>query len=91
MTRPTSLQPAPDANAARVATLELQVAAREAELDELKAALQELQARYLDQIGPLYAELIPLDEAVAEAEIKAGLRVPRRGSPTARARTTRQR
>jgi hypothetical protein len=76
MTRSTSLQPAPDATAARVATLELQVAAREAELDELKAALQELQARYLDKIGPLYAELIPLDEAVAEAEIRAGLRVP---------------
>lgn len=76
MSRASSLSPVPDASRENVASLEQQVTAREAELDELKAALQDLQARYLDKIGPLYAELIPLDEAVAEAEIKAGLRVP---------------
>jgi hypothetical protein len=76
MSRSTSLQPASDATATHVTALELQVAARETELDDLKAALQALQARYLDKIGPLYAELIPLDADVAEAEIKAGLRVP---------------
>jgi hypothetical protein len=60
----------------QVTALELQVAARLSELTALKTQLQILQDRYLGEIGPLYAELIPLDAAVAEAEIKAGLRVP---------------
>ncbi len=72
----TSLQRAPDATRVHVASLELTVATRETELAALKAGLQALQARYLEEIGPLYAELIPLDEAVAEAEIAAGLRAP---------------
>jgi hypothetical protein len=59
-----------------VAALDVQVAAREADLAALKHALQVLQAKYLEEIGPLYAELIPLDAAVAEAEIRAGLRAP---------------
>jgi hypothetical protein len=75
MTKTRSLQPTADATAAHVVALELQVAAREAELTVLKTELRDLQARYLDTIGPLYAELIPLDAAVAEAEIRAGLRV----------------
>ena len=72
---PASLQPAPDATREHVTSLELQVATRESELTALKNDLYALQTRYLDEIGPLYAELIPLDEAVAEAEIAAGLRV----------------
>jgi hypothetical protein len=64
------------AGSAQIAALELQVAARLNEVTSLKTELQALQDRYLEEIGPLYAELIPLDAAVAEAEIKAGLRVP---------------
>lgn len=76
VTRPASLAPIPDATREHVSALELQVGAREKELGELQRSLAQLQRRYLDEIGPLYAELIPLDEAVAEAEIAAGLRVP---------------
>jgi hypothetical protein len=42
----------------------------------MKGELSELQARYLDQLGSLYAELGTLDEAVTEAEVRAGLRPP---------------
>lgn len=72
---PSFLQPAPDATREHVSSLELQVATRESELALLKQDLHGMQTRYLEEIGPLYAELIPLDEAVAEAEIAAGLRV----------------
>jgi len=75
MTVSASLQPAPDATREHVTSLELQVATRESELTILKNDLYALQTRYLEEVGPLYAELIPLDDAVAEAEIAAGLRV----------------
>lgn len=51
------------------------MAAREHELNDFKTDLQNLQTRYLDKIGPLYAELIPLDAAVAAEEIRLGLRL----------------
>lgn len=76
MSSAPSLSPIPDGTREQVASLELQVAARESELAELKTALQALQTRYLKEIGPLYAELIPLDAAVAQEEIRLGLRVP---------------
>ena len=72
----SSLTPLPDATREHVAALELQVATREDELATLKTELGGLQTRYLEEIGPLYAELVPLDEAVAAAEIEAGLRAP---------------
>lgn len=72
----SSLTPVPDATREQVATLELEVSTREADLAHLKSELAQLQRKYLDEIGPLYAELIPLDEAVAAAEIEAGLRAP---------------
>lgn len=75
MTSASSLHPVPDGSREQVASLELQVAARERELADLKNVLHALQARYLDEIGPLYAELIPLDAAVADEEIRLGLRV----------------
>ena len=59
----------------QVAALQLQVAAREHELNELKTDLRQLQTRYLDDIGPLYAELMPLDAAVMDEEIRLGLRL----------------
>jgi hypothetical protein len=73
----TSLQPAtPDPTRARLAALELQVAARESELDAFKGELQTLQDRYLADIGPLYAELDSLESTLEQAEIRAGLRPP---------------
>jgi hypothetical protein len=75
--RATSLTPAePDATRADLAALELQVAARERDLAAFKIELQTLQSRYLSEIGTLYAELNTLDAAVAEEEIRAGIRPP---------------
>jgi uncharacterized coiled-coil protein SlyX len=72
-----ALQPVPpDADAARLAELESRLAAREAELDTLKLALQELQARYLTEIGTLYRELNALEVEAFAAEVRAGLRTP---------------
>jgi hypothetical protein len=70
-----SLSVPSDSTRERVAALQLQVAAREHELNDLKTDLQLLQTRYLDKIGPLYAELMPLDAAVIEEEIRLGLRL----------------
>lgn len=42
----------------------------------LKLELQTLQAAYLAEVGPLYAELHQLEADLAEAEIRAGLRPP---------------
>jgi hypothetical protein len=57
-----------------MAALELEVAAREQDLAALKRELQSLQTRYLDEIGPLYADLAQLEAEVRDEEIKAGLR-----------------
>jgi len=76
MSEATSLRPFSDATRENVAALELQVATREQDLLAFKTGLYALQTRYLDEIGPLYAELIPLDAAVAAEEIRLGLRVP---------------
>ena len=71
----SSLSLPSDSTRERVAALQLQVAAREHDLNELKTHLQQLQTRYLDKIGPLYAELMPLDAAVIEEEVRLGLRL----------------
>src|SRR6185295_6880112 len=60
----------------RLASLELELAARETELAALGASLQELQARYLSAVGEFYAELVTLGNAIFEAEIRAGIRKP---------------
>jgi hypothetical protein len=75
----THLVPQPGGPAAarpRLAELEAQVAAREAALVAFKLELQELQARYLGQMGELYRELSALEAEVARAEIRAGIRPP---------------
>jgi hypothetical protein len=54
--------------------LEAELARRERDLSARKLDLQRLQSRYLDEVGALYAELSTLEAAVAEAEIRAGLR-----------------
>jgi hypothetical protein len=66
----------PDGDRVRLAALERDLADREAELAAAKAELQELQSRYLREIGPFYATLSGLEAAVIEAEIQAGLRPP---------------
>jgi hypothetical protein len=72
-----ALQSVPlDADAARLAVLEAQVTEREAELDALKIDLQQLQSRYLSEIGTLYRELSVIEAEVIAAEVKAGLRPP---------------
>ena len=64
-----------------VAVLERAVFERERDLLSVKTELQQLQVRYLSQLGVLYAELNALDEDLAQVEIKAGLRVPDEPEP----------
>jgi uncharacterized coiled-coil protein SlyX len=72
-----ALQPVPpDAAAVRLAELESRLAERDAELDTLKIDLQELQTRYLSEIGTLYRELNDLEAEAFAAEVRAGLRPP---------------
>jgi hypothetical protein len=59
-----------------VQSLQAEVDRREAGLTEIKLELQQLQGRYLEQLGSLYAELAALEADVADAEIRAGLRPP---------------
>ncbi len=75
MLTPSALEAAAaDPTREQLSALELQVAEREHALAALKIELQSLQAKYLGEIGPLYAELYRLEAAVAEEEIRAGLR-----------------
>jgi len=66
----------PDADRVRLDALERELDEREAELQGAKAELQELQNRYLREIGGFYATLTSLEAALIEAEIAAGLRPP---------------
>jgi hypothetical protein len=72
----TFLEPVASPSRERLAALELEAAARERELIDLKTELQALQTTYLSETGALYAELTGLEAAVAEVEIRMGLRVP---------------
>ena len=75
------LQPAtPDADRARLAALELEVAARERDVTRLKRDLLALQSRYLDDIGGLYAKLNEIETAIADEEIALGLRLGTEGT-----------
>jgi hypothetical protein len=71
-----ALQNTIDPTGEEVAALERRVAERERDLVSVTTELQQLQARYLSELGSLYAELTALDQELAQAEIKAGLRVP---------------
>jgi hypothetical protein len=72
-----ALQPADlDPSRARLADLDVQLAARERDLATFKSELQHLQTRYLRDVGALYARLTDIEAAVAEEEIRAGLRRP---------------
>jgi|SoiMethySBSTD1v2_1073268.scaffolds.fasta_scaffold04275_9 chromosome segregation ATPase len=73
-----ALQPAAalDAGNERLSALETQLAAREQELSALKSHLLELQTKYFEELGPLYARLHELEETLATIEIRLGLRPP---------------
>jgi hypothetical protein len=77
MIQPFALQIAPaHPDYARWQALEAELVRREAGLAAVKVELQALQAQYLDKVGSLYAELSALDAAVAEEEVRQGLRQP---------------
>lgn len=77
LTDQIALQPVPlDDDSARLQALEAELEVRERELDAFKIDLQQLQARYLTEIGGLYAELSTIEADLTEAEIRAGLRPP---------------
>lgn len=74
-----ALEPvAADPAHARLAALAARLAAREAELAALKAELLHLQTRYLEEVGVLYAQLSRIEAALADEEIRLGLRLPPR-------------
>lgn len=75
MSEESALQPvAVEPSRARLAALELQLAERERALAAMTTDLHRLQSRYLGAVGGFYAELIELERAIVEAEIRAGLR-----------------
>jgi hypothetical protein len=76
LTRKASTELVPRASRARLDELTAELGRREEELSAFKRDLHVLQTKYLNEIGVLYAELAPLDVALAEAEIRAGLRPP---------------
>jgi hypothetical protein len=55
---------------------EQELVARELELAALKVELQKLQSRYLTEVGASYAQLTELEAAIADIEIRAGMRPP---------------
>jgi uncharacterized coiled-coil protein SlyX len=75
----SALTPAPadlDRDRARLHDLEARLAEREAALERFKTELRDLQSWYLEKMGALHAQMNELDAAVADAEIRAGLRPP---------------
>jgi len=72
-----ALQPAaPGSSRERLAALEQQLTERERQLTTRSIELQDLQTRYLDSVGGLYRQVIDLEAAIVDAEIRAGLRSP---------------
>ncbi len=60
----------------RLTELETQLAERAGRLNALKLELQDLQGRYLTEIGALYRELNDLETELVDIEVRAGLRPP---------------
>ena len=67
----------PESSRTLLATLVLQLAVRQDELATMRRELQELQARYLREIGGLQGQLFRLQRLVEDEEIRAGIRPPR--------------
>src|SRR5262245_42097331 len=77
MSDPLALQPFDfDGDPEHLAALEARLAEREDQLTTLKHTLRQLQARYFQDLGALYAKLHELEGALAEEEIRLGLRPP---------------
>jgi len=66
----------PDEVTRRLTELEAELAERERALEATKLELQELQDRYLAEIGSAYRELAAIEQEAFEAEVRAGLRPP---------------
>jgi hypothetical protein len=69
-------RPDTDPSRQELAALELQVAEREAALAAFKVELQQLQSKYLSEVGALYADLAALDAAIRDEEVRRGIRPP---------------
>ncbi|TAK14981.1 MAG: hypothetical protein EPO35_08770 [Acidobacteria bacterium] len=54
---------------------EAALAAREAELAAFLHDLRELRTRYLEEVGILYARLIPIEDAIKAEEVRLGMRL----------------
>jgi hypothetical protein len=65
-----------DSTRGRLEAREVQVAEREQALARLKRELLDLQSRYFQAVGELYAELSSLETAAVDLEIQLGLRPP---------------
>jgi hypothetical protein len=66
----------PDEVTKRLTALEAELSERERALEAMKVELQELQNRYLTEIGSLYRELAEIEQEAFDAEVRAGLRPP---------------
>ena len=69
-------QPEVDTTDARFAARAITVAEREQALARLKRELLDLQSRYFEAVGALYAELTGLEAAAVDLEVQLGLRPP---------------
>jgi hypothetical protein len=67
---PVAMEP----SRARLATLELEVAARETELEALQGDLHALQSKYLSAVGGYYRQIVELEDEAEALEVKLGLR-----------------
>ena len=72
MSSTSSLQTITDPTREEVAILERRVEERERDLLSVKTQLQQLQVRYLSELGALYAELNALDEELAAGGDQGG-------------------
>ena len=61
---------------ARLATLELALTAREAELVLTREDLHALQSRYLSAVGGYYRQLVEIEAEAVDLEVRLGLREP---------------
>jgi len=77
MAEPFALEPvAIEPSRARLATLDLDLAARESELASTREDLHALQSRYLSAVGGYYRQLVEIEAEAVELEVRLGLRDP---------------
>jgi hypothetical protein len=77
MSEPFALEPvAVEPSRARLATLELELAAGEADLAATREDLHVLQSRYLSAVGAYYRQLVDIEAEAVDLEVRLGLREP---------------